>query len=357
MAGGAGSRLWPASTREHPKQVLHGLPRPGQTLVGETVARIQSDISPRDTFLVTTHAQLDALRACLPQIPATNFIVEPEGKNTAPCVALMLRHLRHLYANDSSPTTVMILPADHHIANPNRFREQLRIACGHAESARCIVTLGITPTRPDTGYGYIERESTALTALALPDVAAPGPVYRATRFVEKPNAECARAYLATGAYLWNAGIFIAPLARLCDEFSAHCQSMWTALACFQNPEQLARAYAIIESQPIDVAIMEKQTDLRVVPTDVGWNDLGSWKTIAEILEHDASGNAIATQGQRVALVDSRECLVWSDAGPIGVLGMTGIAVIQSEGRTLVCPLDRAQEVKAIASALATGKND
>jgi mannose-1-phosphate guanylyltransferase len=265
-------------------------------------------------------------------------------------------HIHDVLGPTAEDTTVLILPADHHVEAPEDFRRCLRAACQAAEATGAIVTLGIEATRPETGYGYIERGEGASEA---EDGDGP-PVYPALRFVEKPDRETAQAYLQSGRFLWNAGIFVTRLTRLEREYVQHEPELWNSLRAARSaddPDALARAYVALPSSPIDIDIMERQSDMRVVPTSVGWSDLGSWQSIADLFRGDDRGNVVLGEHGSTVALDSRDCLIWNEGGTVAAIGLEGVAIIQSQGRTLVCPIDRAQEVRAALAELATRDTD
>ncbi len=366
MAGGGGTRLWPASTQDRPKQLMSLLPaRSGETsdsLLAATVSRIRDVIETRDVYVVTTANMADTVAADVPALERAQIIGEPMGRNTAPCVALAYHSIvarlraRGWSGQRIDQAVLTIMPADHHIAQPARFLAALRAAVAHARSESTFVTLGIPPDHPSTAYGYIERGDEPVT---LPD----GPVsgrpitYPGVRFVEKPDTARAAAYLETGRYLWNAGLFVVRLGTLRAAFEQHAPAIWSALAECETAETVdtrARvaeaAYASIEAVAFDIAIMERLPRFRVVLADVGWTDLGSWRAVHALLPHDARGNASAGARQ-VALVDCDDSMVWSEDADVAVIGLEGVAVICSGGRVLVCPLERAQEVRAAAKRM------
>ena len=368
MAGGGGSRLWPASTPERPKQFMALRADPPQSLLTAAVDRAAAVAGAADTFVVTTAELAAAVRAAAPQVAPEQVIEEPRPRSTAPCVALALLHIvAQLRARGCSDaqiegTPLVVLPSDHHIGDEARFADLLRRACDGAARTGDIVVLGVTPTRPETGYGYIERDTTPRSRDDEPR----GPalsLYPALRFVEKPNLVRAREFLASGRFLWNAGVCIAPIGRLLAEVQRHAPSLWQALAPVaaalrEGSTELARArteaaYAAIEPASIDVAILEQLGDLQVAATDVAWTDLGSWAAIREALPHDTRGFAVhAERGAAVHVVDGHDGLVWTDGADVAIVGLDGVAVISCGGRILVCPLERAQEVRAAAEASA-----
>lgn len=356
MAGGGGTRLWPASTPTRPKQLLQLSERPPCNLLAAAVERGRRLVPLERIYVVTNVALAPAVHAAIPDVPAANVISEPRPRSTAPCVALALLHVRQHLRDQAWPeeqverAVVIVLPADHHIADPLAFNALLELACEHAEEHGRIVTLGVEPRRASTGYGYIERGPEPLARRG------DGYVYPALRFVEKPDAVRAQIFLETGVFLWNCGVFVMPLGRLALEFARHAAPLWAALAPVgvalarrEDPWPAAvAAYEQITAEPIDIAVMEKQRDLCVVPMRVPWTDLGSWAALHEALPKDAHDNVVvAPRSVPVQLLDSAGSLVWSEDLEVAVLGMTGVAVVVSGGRVLVCPLDRAEEVRRL----------
>lgn len=357
MAGGGGTRLWPASTATRPKQLMKLSSRPPHTLLAAAVERACKLTSIKQVYVVTSMALAPAVQAAVPELLRVNVIPEPRPRSTAPCLTLALLHVREdLRRQGWSETqvqraTVVVLPADHHIGDVDAFADLLRVGCEHAEEHGCIVTLGVEPRRPSTGFGYIERgpEPLARRGAAY--------VYPALRFVEKPDAARAQIFIDSGKFLWNAGIFVMPLARILAEIEEHAPTLWAAMrpvidAMARGEDAWAAtvaAYEQIAPEAIDVAVMEQQRDLCVVPMCVPWTDLGSWDAVHEALPRDEHGNAVvAPKTARTELLDTQGSLVWSDDLDVTLLGMTGVAVVVSGGRVLVCPLDRAEEVRRLA---------
>lgn len=339
MAGGGGTRLWPASTPERPKQLFDPLLQ-GKSLLRRTVERLEGFVAPEHIWVVTTRDQQEQVIAALPEVRPEHVIGEPFGRNTAPAIALAVRRL----AADHPEATLVALPADHHVRDPEAFRQRLATAVAHAEAASCLVALGITPDHAATGYGWIERDEEPLAPV---DGDAGAPVFVAKRFVEKPDETRAREFLEHGRYLWNAGIFVMPVVRIAAELAQHCHDTWEALGALP----LDDAYARIHPEPIDTAVMEKQTDLRVVPADVGWTDLGSWRAVSEIAHRDEHGNAGISDDAAPVLFDCEGTLAWAEGMQVAVVGMRDVAVVCSGNRVIVCPLDRAQEVRSVVEAL------
>ncbi len=348
MAGGAGTRLWPASVAARPKHVIPGLGADGASLLGATLDRIEPLIPVSNVRVVTTEDQVDALLAAVPALHREQLVVEPEGRNTAPCIALVAAMLETTTPADA---TLCILPADHGVADPASFLRSLGAACEVAARRDTICTLGIHPTGPSTGYGYLQRSETPLSGSDHADAPA---AYDVLRFTEKPDAITASRFLSEGNYVWNAGIFVSTLGRLTRDLARHCGATFTPLrdaiagAAAAPHDAIAAAYAGLEPAPIDIALMEKLDDLCVVDCDAGWSDLGSWSSVAAHLKGDST-NCVQTAGvaARTSIEESEGCLVWNEGARVGVLGMNDVAVIVANGRVLVCPLERAEEIKRL----------
>lgn len=363
MAGGDGTRLWPASIPERPKQLLDPLLESGRvgprtnSLLFRTVKRLEPLIQPDATWIVTAKAQVQRVRDATSTIPALHVVAEPQARNTAAAIALGAIYLRDFVGPHEDPTLV-VLPADHHITHTVYFHELLETACLHAEAVDAVVTLGITPDRPATSFGYIERTHTPCPAV---DGDGGIEVFVASHFVEKPDHERAQLLFQRGNYLWNAGIFIMRLSRIERELQCH-SAAWAALRpvaealargdSARADEAAAIAYAKLDDpQPIDIEVMEKIDGLRVIPADVGWTDLGSWQAIYDLAEKDQWGNAAIYGGRPPVLLDAEGCLTWSEEAQIAIIGLQNIAVIHSGDRILVMPRDRAQDVRTVVRSL------
>ena len=341
MAGGSGSRFWPRSRRLRPKQLLHitGV----ESMLQKTVLRVQP-LGAASLQVVTNIVQAEATQAQLEAIAdeldaaLASVVPEPAARNTAPAVALSAA----LLAREDPEAVMVVLPADHHIGKPAEFLAVLRRAIEAAASC-ALVTLGITPTRAETGYGYIElgpeRESG---------------VHRVAAFREKPDAETAARYVASGRHLWNSGMFIWRVDAILDAFQRHMPELYAATLpvldadVMDVPAAIVEMFAAAPSQSIDYGVMEKHDDVVALPADIGWSDVGSWASLAELQETDEAGNAV--EGD-VVLVDSKGCLVQAESRTVAVLGVENLAVVETADAVLVCPLARAQEVRRIVAAL------
>lgn len=340
MAGGSGTRFWPASREARPKQYLpiSG----GKPMLTETVERLEGLVKKEHVLIVTAKSQIDEVRRCLPDLPLENLIAEPEARNTAPCVALgALEVLRR------DPNAVqVVLPADHVIEPRSAFAASVGAAAEEARASGALVTLGIRPDHPATGYGYIEA---AERVAKRPG----GDVHRVVRFVEKPDAARAEAFLKQGGFYWNAGIFVWSGAAIRAALEAFLPDVVAGLERAFSGGSLATEYARFASQPIDVAVLEKATNVRVVPVDYSWSDVGSWAALAELAPlTEGSNRAALSSGARLLAEDSTNCLAYAEGDElIALLGVHDLVVVRAGNATLVCPRDRAQDVKRLVDRL------
>lgn len=358
MAGGGGKRLWPASRADRPKQLMPDPIEPWRPLLAATASRLTGLLTSGHLRVVTVADQLEPVQDALPELVHEQFFAEPRARNTGPAIALSLVHLRAQLGDLADEAVVVALPADHMITDEPRFRACLRQAIAWAKHHDRVVTLGVEPQYAATGYGYMQREADPLDP--IDEGIAEMPVYGAKRFVEKPDQVTAASYLASGDYLWNAGIFVFPLARLERDFERYTPDLVRALEpvagaleAGNDPTAATRAaYAEIRSAAFDVAIMEKLDDILVVPANIGWSDLGVWKSIADLLPTDAQGNAIAVNANHeVVLIDSKDNLVFSEDATVGLIGVEDLAVVVSDNKVLVCPKYRSQEVRDLVKEL------
>lgn len=340
MAGGRGTRFWPRSRALRPKQFLAMVG--DRTLLNQTVDRLHPLFRPEDTYIVTTADLAEATRRLLPELPPENVLVEPEGRNTAPCLALALVEVER-----RTPGGVMaVLSADHWIADAAAFRADLETAMDHARATGALVTFGIRPTHPETGYGYIETQGE-------------GAIRSVTAFREKPPLETAMAYVASGRHFWNAGMFVWTLKDFRSELQRHAPDLLAPLDAWRqgggDPAQLPAAYGRLPKTSIDYALMEKSDRVAVVPAAFPWSDVGSWPAAAAFLERDGEGNA--AKGEAV-LVDSRNCTVFGGARLVAGVGLDDLIIVDEPDALLVCHRDRAQGVKAVVDRLqAEGRSD
>src|SRR5262245_8224840 len=335
MAGGSGTRFWPRSRQRTPKQLL----RIGgtRTMLQDTAARL-SPLVRRDRVLaVVGRLHADAVRHQLPWLARGNLLVEPMGRNTLPAIALAAIEIRRHHGD----AVMAVLPADHAIPDPSAFRGDLEFAYDVAASTGALVTFGIVPTRPETGYGYI--------APGAPVTEGSDRAAWVARFVEKPDRTRAEAMLAAGGHLWNSGIFVWRVEAILDALRTHANEILGALerALERGRGALARTYARLPSLPIDTGVMERAERVAVVRARFPWSDVGSWAALEELWtpmgDNAASG--------RVVAVDSRGCVVDSPKRLVALLGVEDLVVVDADDAILVCRKDRAQDVRRIVDAL------
>ncbi len=332
LAGGRGERLWPLSRDRAPKQFM----RVGEkTLLEATLERIRPLVPPENTWIVTRAVLKDAIETLAPDYPV---LAEPEGKNTAPAIAL---GCQVAYEHAGEDAVLIVLPADHVITPLDAFVSAIQIAIRTAEQG-WLVTFGIPPTRPETGYGYIEAGS----LLSQQEI----PVYRVFAFHEKPDRETAESYLAQGTFYWNSGMFVFPVRVLLEEFSKYQPEISAALRelNWQDSESLQQFYQRVPEISIDYAIMEKSDRIAMVQAPFQWEDVGSLAALASILPQQA-GNAV--QGHAVALNAEGNVLVAEGEGLIAVFGVRDLVVVHTPDVTLVIPKNEAQRVKDLLKIL------
>jgi mannose-1-phosphate guanylyltransferase len=334
LAGGSGTRLWPASRRALPKQLL-ALARDGEPMVAAAVAVGRAIAGPR-VVVVTAEAQLEATRAAVPEV---ELLAEPVGRNTAAAIGLAGATL----VRRDPEAVLAVLPADQHVTDRDGFVAALDAAVAAAEADDVIATLGITATRPDTGFGYLELATVPTKADRAIAV---------TRFVEKPDRATAEAYLADGRYLWNAGIFCLRASRLLAELDAHLPATGRAVrAIAEDPSTAGALYPSLPSISFDHGVMEKAPGIVAVPAAVGWDDVGSWAALAAVCGADANGNTCV--GATLVLEGHGNIVVSDDATLVATVGVDDLVVVKSGDALLVVRKDRAQDVRKVIDALSS----
>jgi mannose-1-phosphate guanylyltransferase len=342
LAGGRGTRFWPRSRSKAPKQLLNIV---GQgTMLEQTVARFRPLIPVQRIWTVTNADQDAAVRKQLPQGSRKRVLVEPVGRNTAAAIALAAFHIRHAAKGDA---LMAVLPADHYIEQTREYQKVVSAALNVARGTGRMVVLGIPPTRPETGFGYIERMEPTLGANGIP-------VYPVRRFAEKPTLETAKQYLASGNYQWNAGMFFWRVSTILDEMQEHLPSTFTILEALASrigtrkyTSQLRKVYPRLENISVDYAILERTTSnvdvpkVFVIPAEVGWSDIGSWAAVYELLAKSPDENIFSGKGHAL---DASGNFISSPGKFVAAIGVKNLVVVETSDALLICPRDRAQDV-------------
>ncbi len=336
LAGGEGTRLWPLSRSRRPKQLLR-LTSP-RSLIQQTVDRVLPLVPPERVFVVTERSHAVDLRQQLPELPDRNIVVEPTRRNTAP--ALLLAAL-HIQARDPDATWAS-LHSDAFIGDDDEFRRTLAAAFEAAATGEYLVTTGIRPQYPATGYGYIHQADRVREVQGYP-------LYRVERFVEKPDIDAARRYVQGGDYLWNPGVFVWRNSTLLDAYRAHLPEVFRILTS-KSLDRVDEVYPDAPRETIDNGIMERADNVATIPATFPWSDLGSWAELWEVHEKDAHGNALSGSGRLLAR-DTRGTMVYADGRVVATVGVENLVIVETPDAVFVCARDRAQEVKAIVRRL------
>ncbi|NGP77822.1 NTP transferase domain-containing protein [Balneolaceae bacterium YR4-1] len=350
MAGGSGTRFWPRSTKEKPKQFLKIFG--DRTMLQETVDRIEPVIPPERVWVITNERYMQLVKEQLPDVPESNIIGEPVARNTAPCVASAATLLQE----KDPEATMVVLPADHSIGNPEKFITILETAAHKADEDDALITIGIRPDRPETGYGYIEFSKDSDETVKGHEVK------KVVQFREKPDLKTARQFIFSGNFLWNSGMFVWKAAVIANQFKKHLPEVYEqmeelepAVGTNEQGEAINNFYRNCPSISIDYGIMEKAETVYVVPGEFGWNDVGSWRAVYDLREKDEKGNVI--QSDTAILESSENNLVHSENKKlITLVGVENLAVVETEDAILVCNLDESQGVKQIVEALKSNKD-
>ena len=342
MAGGRGERFWPKSRKSMPKQFL-SLADPEKTMIQSTVERIRPLVKAEDILIATNRDYKALVRTQLPDLPEGNVLCEPLARNTAPCIGWGAVTLRKKYGD----ALMMVLPSDHLIQQPALFRGILKSALRTAEATDALVTLGISPTVPDTGYGYIQYDTEEGTDFEN--------VFRVRKFVEKPDLKTAKKYLASGEYLWNSGMFIwkasAVLREIREklpELYAQLEIIEQAIGTDRETEVLNEVFGQINPISIDYGVMEKAKNVYVLPSSFGWDDVGSWLAVGRINPANDAGNVV--RGDVVA-VNSTRCIVEGGSKTIAMVGLEDTIIVDTKDALLVCAKESAGDIRKVLETL------
>jgi len=338
MAGGRGERFWPKSRNNCPKQFL-SLTADKETMIQKTVKRLDKIVEPGDVFVVTNAAYREIVETQLPQIPKENILSEPCARNTAPCIAYAAAVIKKKYDD----AVMLVLPSDHLIGYVDIYHRALRKAIAAAEEGQNLVTIGITPTYPETGYGYINFGEEK------------GDAFEVERFVEKPDLATAKKYLASGNYLWNSGMFVwkvssimANIQKFMPEVYDGASRIGESFGTDDFEEVLIREFEAFPSESIDFGIMEKAENIYTIPGSFGWDDVGSWLAMERINETDDDKNFI--EGDVIA-VDSKRTTICGGKRLIAAVGTRDLIIVDTDDVLLVCGKNSTQDVKKVISKL------
>lgn len=343
MAGGRGERFWPKSRSSCPKQFL-SLTSDGETMIQKTTKRLLPLIAAEDIFVVTNNDYVDLAQQQLEMIPHENIIAEPLARNTAPCIGLAAAIIMHKYED----ALMIVLPSDHLIKYEDIFLDALKKAVNCAKQDRNLVTIGITPDYPETGYGYIKFSKGE-------------DIYKVERFVEKPDINTAREYLASEQYLWNSGMFVWKASSIMYNIQQLLPDVYDGLMRIKNSissdsfeQVLYKEFEQFKSESIDYAVMEKAKDIYTVPGSFGWDDVGSWLAVERINQTDADDNYIDGDA---ATVNSCRCVICADKRFVAAVGLEDIIIVDAEDALLVCSKNNAQDVKKVIEYLKKSGRD
>ena len=341
MAGGKGERFWPLSTKQVPKPFVRLFG--DKTMIQMTVERMASVVPTERVCVVIGEDHLEVARKQLPMLPEENFIVEPAGRDTAACIGFTAVTLMR-----RDPEALMIvLPADHYIPDVDAFVKTVKAAHGYARSGEHLVTIGIRPVRPETGYGYIH-------AFQKCDASEDCICYRVKRFVEKPDAVRAAHYLAEGRYYWNSGIFVWRARTVLKGIESHMPNLYRGLMDINDAmgagdrERVASVFGGLERISIDYGLMEKVDNGLMVEASFPWDDVGTWSSFLRVSGLDEDGNYV--QGSPIC-IDTKDCVIFAENTKVGVIGLSNVIVVASREGVLVCDMKRDQEARKIASSL------
>lgn len=345
MAGGVGTRFWPRSREKSPKQLLEILGK--GTMIQNTLKRVESFVHPKNTFVVTNRIQKAMVMKQLESLPEENILVEPVGRNTAACIGLAALHAKQL---DSSAVMV-VLPADHIIQNVEEFTRVVKLAAETAYDSKSLLTIGIKPTHPETGYGYIQM----FTENGDHNPYLSKGVYKVKTFAEKPNVQTAERFLASGDFLWNSGMFIwrvdvilQEIERCLPELFAELKQIEPAIGDPSYQSTLEKVYGMIRGISIDYGVMEKAERVYVIPGDFGWSDIGSWDEVYRLSGKDEQGNSFTG---KVLQIDTKSSYVYSPEKVVATIGVEDLIVVNTPDALLICKRGRSQDVKEIADYL------
>ena len=347
LAGGSGTRFWPMSRIKSPKQVLNI--SGNDVMINETIKRCKNIIPYENNFIVTAASQEEKIDdVMLKEVPRGNILTEPCQRNTAPCILYAALKLKKLYGDG----VMCVLSSDHYITDNAEFVRIMSKAVALAEKSDNLITLGITPTFPSTGYGYINFDNTTNTDGAFP----------VNEFVEKPSYDKAAAYVKSGNFVWNSGIFVWKISTIISNFERYLPRIYDKMMEWyeyigtdKENEKLEEIYPALQKISIDFGILERSDEVLVYPADMGWSDIGSWDALGAIFPPNQEGNIV--RADENALIDTTDCIIYSENQLVTTIGLNNMIVVATDDALMVCPKSKAQDVKRIVDELtARGMN-
>lgn len=346
MAGGKGERFWPRSRTSSPKQFLC-LTGDGKTMIQKTVDRIRPLVDIEDVYIATNAAYKSLVKEQLPDIPEENILCEPVGRNTAPCIGLGAVHIR----KKLDDAVMLVLPSDHIIKFEDIFVETLKKAVSVAEKDNNLVTIGITPNAPETGYGYIKFNPTVKNEDA----------FSVDRFVEKPDLEKAKEYLASKEYMWNSGMFawkistiLGSMEKNLPEIYSGLKTIETSIGTADETKVLNETFEKLPSESVDYGILEKESNIYVIPGDFGWDDVGSWLSVERLKETNEDGNVVA--GNAVT-VNVKNCIIEGSDKLLACVGVKDLVIVDTKDATLICAKEATADIKKMTEKLRNSNMD
>jgi mannose-1-phosphate guanylyltransferase len=348
MAGGIGSRFWPKSRTSYPKQFLDIL-NTGKSLIRWTYERYAAFIPNENIYIVTSDEYVSIVHEQLPELPIENILAEPSRKNTAPCVA----YISYKLLQKDPEAALIVAPSDHMILDNEAFRTITNKALDFVTQIKSLVTLGIKPTHPNTGYGYIQHET----------IPAGDGIYKVKTFTEKPNLELAKTFLSSGDFLWNAGIFVWQVKNVMKAFEKYQPEMYELFdnekANFNTANEndaINRIYPLCTNVSIDFAIMEKADNVFVIPSSFGWSDLGTWNSAYDNLDKDYLGNAVASEN--VIVIDATKCMVSAPHDKLVLIqGLDDCIIVDTKDVLMICKKEKEQAIKEYVAEVKRNKGD
>ncbi|HPH78914.1 MAG TPA: mannose-1-phosphate guanylyltransferase [bacterium] len=348
MAGGQGTRLWPMSRQSRPKQLFDLVS--DQSMLKDTIDRLTPDFPIKNIFIATNHRYVDFIKKEIPQFPAQNILSEPSLRDTSACIGLATLRIMKI----DPQANIAVLPSDHFIRHKKKFREILQKADKLATRENKIIILGIKPTRPATEFGYINISKSAKSIDKYK-------VFQVKKFVEKPDLPTAKKYVTSWKYFWNAGMFIYPATVMMKKIAHNMPSNYKIFQQIdkiintkQEKKLLADLYDQLEKISIDYGIMEKSPDLLVIPADIGWNDIGNWSALKDVLSD--TNHANVTKGNLIS-IDTQGSLIYGSKKPIATIGVKNMIIVDTDDILFVCPKNKSADIKKIINYLKESNQD